>query len=516
MLRLGVDIGGTKINLGLFNEKGLLINEKFSVASVTDLPSFIKEKSQELLDKLGYGEIGFVGVGVPGTVSEDGQTIIKVPNLKSIKPDFTKRLKELFVSPVFVLQDSRAAAWGEYKFGGGKGKNSVVCVTLGTGIGTGIVLNGKIFNGALGCAGELGHLPIVENGRDCACGKKGCLESYAAGKGLDYTARIILGDDKTAKDLFKAAREGQSQARRAIKEGIGYLGAALTSIINLLSPDCLLLSGGLSEVDEYALPIIDYIKTHCYQAGALPVIERAKLKDLSPLYGAAYAGEVKRKESRKAYLSASIMCADLMNFGQSLREIKEAGIEYLHCDIMDNHFVPNLMLPTEMLNLVRKESDLPCDFHVMAYNPETIIDRLALKDGDIVSVHYEATPHLQKVVQMIIDKGAKACVAINPATPVEVLSEILPQLSAVLVMTVNPGFAGQKLYDGALKKIEKMKTMLDNRGIDIPIEVDGNCSYENVPKMFEAGADIFVVGTSSVFKKGQTILDGVNKLRASL
>ena len=129
MLRLGVDIGGTKINLGLFNEKRLLINEKFSVASVTDLPSFIKKKSQVLLDKLGYGEIGFVGVGVPGTVSEDGQTIIKVPNLKSIKPDFTKRIKELFDSPVFVLQDSRAAAWGEYKFGGISLSHTRFCVS---------------------------------------------------------------------------------------------------------------------------------------------------------------------------------------------------------------------------------------------------------------------------------------------------------------------------------------------------------------------------------------------------
>lgn len=216
-------------------------------------------------------------------------------------------------------------------------------------------------------------------------------------------------------------------------------------------------------------------------------------------------------------LSASIMCADILNMQKALDEIKDAGIHYLHCDIMDNHFVPNLMMPMEFLNKLRPATDMPFDFHIMAEKPETIVEKLDIKPGDIISVHYESTVHLQSLITLIKDKGAMASVALNPATSLNVLDEILPQLDMVLIMTVNPGFAGQKIVPSSFDKIARTKKLLSDRGLDnIIIQVDGNCSFENVPKMYDAGADMFVVGTSSVFKKDMTIKEGTDKLLALL
>lgn len=515
MYKVGIDIGGTKINTGIFEKetKKLVINKKTYVKDIANLSLHIKDVLNELCKENNISEKDIVscGIGIPGTVSADGKKILKVPNISILSDDIAVDLENTLKIPVSFVQDSRAAAWGEYLCGGGKGANSVVCVTLGTGIGTGIVIDGKIYSGALGCAGELGHLPVKENGRKCGCGKAGCLEKYCAGGGLDITAKELLGEGKNASDLFGAAKSENEKAKKAISDAVKMLGAGLVSIVNLMSPDCLLFSGGLSEQEEmYLNPVINYIKEHCYMADKLPIIKKAELGDLSPLYGAAF---IPMSEKRKAVLSASIMCADILNMKKALDEIKEAGIEYLHCDIMDNHFVPNLMMPMEFLNKLRPATDLPFDFHIMTENPETIIEKLELKENDIISVHYESTVHLQKAITAIKEKGAKAAVALNPATPLCVLDEILPQLDMVLIMSVNPGFAGQKIVKSSFEKIRKMRNLLRERNLEnILIQVDGNCSFENVPKMYEAGADIFVVGTSSVFKKGQTIKEGTEKL----
>lgn len=514
MYRVGIDIGGTKMNVGILDgENNTAISKKVYIKDISDITVAVKTTLEELCGSIGItlGKLASVGIGIPGTVSDDGKKILKAPNISILSEDVAIRIENALGIPAALVQDSRAAAWGEYLCGGGKGSNTVVCVTLGTGIGTGIVLDGKIYNGALGSAGELGHIPVCENGRPCGCGKNGCLEKYCAGGGLDITAAELLGEGKTAADLFDEAKSGNEKAKEKIFEAVTMLGGALVSIINLISPDCLLLSGGLSAQEElYVNPLIDYIKEHCYSSGKMPVIKKAELGENAPMVGAAL---VPNAPKRKKILSASIMCADIMNFGKAIKEMEEAGIEYLHCDIMDNHFVPNLMLPMEFLNRIHEETKLPFDYHIMAYNPETIIDKITVKEGDIIAVHYEATPHLHMVINKIIEKGAKAAVAINPATPISVLDEILPYLHMVLVMSVNPGFAGQKIVPTSFDKIRRMREKLDREGYgNVIIEVDGNCSFENVPKMYKAGAEIFVVGTSSVFKKGLTIKEGADKL----
>lgn len=515
MYRLGVDIGGTKINIGLFDAetKNIIANKKGYLSEITDICEYIKNTTDYLCKQKDIKAENIVscGIGIPGTVSNDGKKILKVPNISILTEDIATKLENLLNIPVRVIQDSRAAAWGEYMCGGAQGAKSVVCVTLGTGIGTGIVVDGKIYDGALGCAGEIGHLPIEENGRKCGCGKYGCLEKYCAGGGLDITAAELFGEGKTASYLFEQAQKGQENAINVISDAVQMLGRGLVSIVNLLSPEYLMLSGGLCEQEKlYLDPVIDYIKQHCYVADRLPVIKKAELGELSPLYGAAF---IPMPSKKKASLSASIMCADVLNLGSAIKEIEEAGIEYLHCDIMDNHFVPNLMMPMEFLNKLRPATDMPFDFHIMAENPDSVIQKLILKPGDIVSVHVESTVHLQKTITLIKEMGAKASVALNPATPISAVEEVLPQLDMVLVMTVNPGFAGQKIVENAFDKISRVKQVLSDKGLDnILIQVDGNCSFQNIPKMHQAGADIFVVGTSSVFSKDMSIKQATQKV----
>ncbi len=524
MYRIGIDIGGTKINIGLFDEKTneLILCRKSYVADISDLPTHIKNEVREICRENGISlsAISACGVGIPGTVSEDGKRIIKVPNINILTSDTPSEIERVLGVPTLALQDSRAAAWGEYLCGAGRGAESVVCVTLGTGIGTGIVLDGKIYDGALGCAGELGHTVAVENGRACGCGRYGCVEKYAAGGGLDITARELLGEGKTSVDLFEAARIGDEGAKNAISDAVSMLGRALVSIVNLMSPEAILFSGGLSAQKElYLDPIIEYIKSHCYMTDTLPTLCRAELGELSPLYGAAFVpikGEKRCKKDEaqtRPQLSASLMCADVLNMRQALCEIEDAGIEYIHCDIMDNHFVPNLMIPMEFLNKLRGATSLPFDFHVMCEKPETVVEKLDIREGDFVSIHYESTVHLHRVISLVKSKGARAAVAINPATPICMIEEILPEIEMVLIMSVNPGFAGQKIVPSSFEKIKKLKQYLTEKGYgDILIEVDGCCSFENVPKMYDAGADVFVVGTSSVFKSGMTVKEGTDKL----
>lgn len=517
MYRVGIDIGGTKINIGIVDENNsLLANKKIYIKDVNNLTEDVKKIITELCNdiKINVAEICSCGIGVPGTVSEDGKKLLKAPNISILSEDVAERFEKELNVPVLLVQDSRAAAYAEYICGGGAGCRTVVCITLGTGIGTGIIIDGKIYNGALGSAGEMGHICVEEGGRLCGCGKKGCLEKYCAGGGLDITASEVLGKNKSAGDLFEAAEKGNKDAQNEINKAVKMLGNAVVSIINLLSPECVLFSGGLSEQEEmYLKPCIEYIKEHCYSSGRIPELKKASLGENAPLIGAALIAKDIKQKKREPMLSASIMCADILNMGKALEDIKEAGIQYIHCDIMDNHFVPNLMLPMEFLNKLHDYSDIPFDYHIMAENPISVIEKLTLKENDYVSVHYESTNHLQLALNAVKERGAKVSVAINPATNIDVIYEVLSMIDMVLVMSVNPGFAGQKIVPTSFDKIKRMRKMLDSLGYEnIKIQVDGNCSFENVPKMYKAGADIFVVGTSSVFKKDIPIKEGTEKL----
>lgn len=213
-------------------------------------------------------------------------------------------------------------------------------------------------------------------------------------------------------------------------------------------------------------------------------------------------------------IAPSMMCADIANLKTVLEDFEKTGIEYLHIDIMDGSFVPNYTLGTDYCRALKKLTKIPLDIHLMIDEPERKISWFDIGEGDYVSVHIESTKHLQRTLAQIKDRGAKPMVALNPATPLVMLEHILDDIDAVLLMTVNPGFAGQKLVEATLKKITELREYLDNNGYShIEIEVDGNVSFENAKRMKEAGANIFVVGSSSIFNSAYTLCEGIKKLR---
>ena len=199
-------------------------------------------------------------------------------------------------------------------------------------------------------------------------------------------------------------------------------------------------------------------------------------------------------------LAPSMMCVQFAQMSETLERFERFGVEYLHIDIMDGEFVPNFALGTDFCAQMRKMTSIPLDIHLMITRPDLKLDYFNIQPGEYVSVHWESTPHIQRVLAAIRAKGAKAMVALNPATPICVLEHILDSLDGVLLMTVNPGFAGQAMVPGALEKISATREYLDGKGYsNIDIEVDGNVSFENAKKMRAAGANIFVGGSSSVF-----------------
>ena len=220
----------------------------------------------------------------------------------------------------------------------------------------------------------------------------------------------------------------------------------------------------------------------------------------------------------KSLLAPSMMCvSEWQNPGDTLRTLERCGIELLHADVMDGSFVPNLMLGTESVKHLRAASSIPLDIHLMIERPE---DKLAWFDpqpGEYVSVHAESTRHLQRALSRIRECGARPMVALNPATPLCMIEDILDDVEGVLLMTVNPGYAGQKLVPQSLGKIRRLRRMLDGAGKkDVRIEVDGNVSFENGAKMRAAGAYMFVCGTSSVYHTGGSLEDNIARFRQCL
>jgi len=202
-------------------------------------------------------------------------------------------------------------------------------------------------------------------------------------------------------------------------------------------------------------------------------------------------------------LSPSMMCADLFHLAETIRAFEAQNIPFLHIDVMDGSFVPNIMMGTETIKQLRRFTSIPMDIHLMIENPGEKLEWFEPQSGDYISIHAETTRHLQRVLSKIRTLGAKPMVAVNPATPLSMIEDVICDVDAVLVMTVNPGYSGQKLIPQTLDKIRRLRALLDNNGFgNVEIEVDGNVSLENAVKMREAGANIFVAGTSLLFRPG--------------
>lgn len=198
-------------------------------------------------------------------------------------------------------------------------------------------------------------------------------------------------------------------------------------------------------------------------------------------------------------LAPSILSADFGHLAEDVKKIEEGGADYIHVDVMDGHFVPNISFGAPVMKCLNGKTGLPYDVHLMIENPDRYIDDFVTPQTEYITVHQEACVHLHRTIQNIKSKGVKAGVSINPATPVSTLECILPDVDLVLIMSVNPGFGGQKFIPGALGKVRELAEVKRSKGLDFVIEIDGGITLDNIGEVMEAGVEMAVAG-SAVFK----------------
>lgn len=306
---LGIDIGGTKTNIGLVDAKGTVLAQQKIATSRTDTESpgqdlqNIVEGAQKLVTALPPARsIRSIGIGVPGTVDRSLGEIVFAPNLNWHHVPIRDIFAETFRVPVCVGQDTEAAAWGEFLHGAGKGMQDIACITIGTGIGCGLVIGGHLYKGRFGTAGEIGHTVVEKEGLPCNCGKNGCVEAYASGTAILNRFRLAVQaghqtsllqtmqlDEVTTPDIFVGANAHDQLSQAIIESAVDYLSIALTNLINLVCPEAVILSGGIGQQQElYVDPLIKRTYTRIYGLLVDKVkITPAKLGANAPLIGAA-------------------------------------------------------------------------------------------------------------------------------------------------------------------------------------------------------------------------------------
>lgn len=218
---------------------------------------------------------------------------------------------------------------------------------------------------------------------------------------------------------------------------------------------------------------------------------------------------------REFRLGPSLLSADLARAGEQIAELEAAGADFLHFDVMDGVFVPNISFGLPLLEAIRPVTTMPIDVHLMIVQPEKYVDAFAAAGANSITVHVEATSHLNRVVHQIAETGAMPGVTLNPGTPLAAVEEIIGIAGQVLVMSVNPGFGGQSFIASSLHKIARLRAMIDERNPACRLEVDGGVKPDNIGKIVRAGADTFVAG-SAVFQPGRTVKERIADFRAAI
>jgi ribulose-phosphate 3-epimerase len=218
---------------------------------------------------------------------------------------------------------------------------------------------------------------------------------------------------------------------------------------------------------------------------------------------------------RQVKLVPSILSADFARLGEQVREAEAGGGDWIHVDIMDGHFVPNITFGPLVVRAIRPVTKLPLDIHLMIENPERYVEDFAKAGANRITVHVETCLHLQRTVQYIRELGCKPGVTLNPATSLATLEEILPEVDLVLILSVNPGFGGQTYLPGSTSKIARLRKMLDDIGSDAEIEVDGGVNAKTIPEIVEAGATVLVAG-SAVFNGQASVAENIRQLRGQI
>ncbi len=214
-------------------------------------------------------------------------------------------------------------------------------------------------------------------------------------------------------------------------------------------------------------------------------------------------------------IAPSILSADFARLGEQVVEADRAGADYIHVDVMDGQFVPPITIGSVVVAAIRPCTDIPLDVHLMIESPERQLEQFARAGAAIITVHAEVCPDLRQEVRAIKALGVKAGVSVNPATPIDIIDYILPELDLVLVMSVNPGYAGQQFMEDVVDKIALVREILDQRGLAAELEVDGGITADTAPKAVAAGARVLVAG-SAIFNKKENVTQAMDRLRASI